>query len=116
MGIVSVVLRAHGRSDTGPVRPVNEDRFAIDDTLSLSVVADGMGGHNAGEVASRIAIEAILDVCREAAPSSRSFGLDPNLSAAGNLLRTALHTANAHVFEAAGSSISSPAWARPSWP
>ena len=101
---VSASLRAQGRTDTGPVRPVNEDRFVIDEALSLSVVADGMGGHNAGEVASRIAVEAILDVCRATAPLAWPFGFDPYFSEAGNLLRTALHTANARVFEAAGSS------------
>ena len=101
---MSAVLRAYGRTDTGPVRPVNEDRLAIDDTLSLSVVADGMGGHNAGEVASRIAVDAILEVCRAAVPQTWPFGFDPILSEAGNLLRTAMHTANARVFEAAAAS------------
>ncbi|MFN6961424.1 MAG: Stp1/IreP family PP2C-type Ser/Thr phosphatase [Rhodocyclaceae bacterium] len=46
-------------SDTGRVRPNNEDAVFADARLGLAVLADGMGGHNAGEVASRMAITAI---------------------------------------------------------
>lgn len=54
----------HGMTDTGMVRPRNEDSFSSVSLgkWSLYVVADGMGGHDAGEVASRIAVET---VCRE---------------------------------------------------
>src|SRR5687767_331668 len=51
------VIIAHGRTDIGRVRTNNEDSYLIDDALGLYVVADGMGGHNAGEVASRMAVE-----------------------------------------------------------
>jgi len=48
-----------GVSDVGRRRKVNEDAFRIDDELGLYVVADGMGGHSAGEVASMEAVETL---------------------------------------------------------
>lgn len=55
----------YGLTDIGPVRSNNEDNFLIDDTLGLAIVADGMGGHDAGEVASAAVIEAVRNYLRE---------------------------------------------------
>ena len=49
-----------GRTDTGRTRPNNEDSFVILPEASIMMVADGMGGHNAGELASRAAIESMV--------------------------------------------------------
>lgn len=54
-----LVRRGYGYTDVGRKRAVNEDAFVVDDTLGLYVVADGMGGHSAGEVASHQAIETL---------------------------------------------------------
>jgi PPM family protein phosphatase len=113
------VLRAFGLSDKGHVRPTNEDCFAIDEALGLCVIADGMGGHNAGEVAARLAVDAVVDYVRtsslgppDCAPgfgeangpeyaAAWPFGFDPSVSADGNRLRTAIHLANVQIREAA---------------
>jgi len=99
-------LRASGSTDRGRIRPVNEDYFGIDPTLQLFVVADGMGGHNAGEVAARLAVDAMLDfVANRAVTTTWPYGYDSTISATANLLRTAVEVANARVFEAAGNSV-----------
>lgn len=53
-------LSLFGRTDTGRTRPNNEDSFVILPQSRIMMVADGMGGHNAGEVASRAAIESMV--------------------------------------------------------
>ncbi len=62
-------IRVVSATDTGRVREHNEDAAAADMDLGLIVLADGMGGYNAGEVASELAIKTIINLTRE--------GLDP---------------------------------------
>jgi protein phosphatase len=98
------VIKASGLSDIGPVRKNNEDCFASDEALRLFVVADGMGGHSAGEIASGLAVETIVSFVRrseEDADFSWPYGVDSTLSFCGNRLRTAIHLANRRVFRAA---------------
>ena len=54
-----IMVQAAGFSDIGKVRKANEDCFLINEPIGLYVVADGMGGHRGGGIASRIAIETI---------------------------------------------------------
>jgi PPM family protein phosphatase len=101
------VLRAHGVSDRGRTRPINEDCFAVEDDLGLLVVADGIGGHQGGEVAARLAVDAVTEFIRErsrpAAPAADPWpmGFDASLSENGNLLRTAIQLAGLRILEAA---------------
>ena len=56
----------HALTDPGLVRDNNEDSVALDPDNRLAILADGMGGYNAGEVASGIAVKTILDMVTEA--------------------------------------------------
>ena len=96
------MLLAHGATDKGRVRPVNEDCWAFEPSRGLCVVADGMGGHKAGDVAARIAVDTIVSsVTTGVADSDWPFGFDPSLSDVGNRLRTAVQLAHMHILETA---------------
>jgi len=100
------MLEAFALSDPGLVRKGNEDGFICSEPLQLFVVADGMGGHSAGEVASRLAVETVDSFIRRShddADFSWPYGIDPELTVGGNRLRTAVHLANRRVFRAAES-------------
>ncbi|MBV8062674.1 MAG: Stp1/IreP family PP2C-type Ser/Thr phosphatase [Nevskia sp.] len=58
--LAPVAVRAHGLTDIGMVRKINQDYLAVDRERGLFVVADGMGGHAAGDEASTTAVEAIM--------------------------------------------------------
>ena len=64
-------LRIVGLTDTGKVREHNEDTIAVDPDIGLLVLADGMGGYNAGEVASGIAVKTILDLVTKACKTEK---------------------------------------------
>jgi PPM family protein phosphatase len=100
------LLYASAVSDVGRVRKTNEDAFVADLEVSLFCVADGMGGHDAGEVASALAIEAITAFIRRSSADtdfSWPYGIDRSLSYDANRLRTAVHLANRRIFRTAES-------------
>jgi protein phosphatase len=94
------VFRAHGVSDKGGIRPVNEDCFGVYEDLGLCIVADGMGGHNAGEVAARMAVDAVVDHFR-LANHDWPFGASAALSPEANRVRNAILLANVQILETA---------------
>jgi len=74
MGKQPLMLRSYGATDVGQRRESNEDAFLQDDELGLWVVADGMGGHAAGEIASHEAIDTIHGMVRRGKQSNELAG------------------------------------------
>lgn len=96
-------LTAYGVTHPGRVRPNNEDALLCDLPSGLFMVADGMGGHQAGEVASRMAVDTVqsfLETSRGDQDLTWPFGFDPGLSMNGNRLVTAVRLANRKVYQA----------------
>jgi protein phosphatase len=92
-------------SDTGRKRPHNEDSTASDLSLGFCVIADGMGGYKAGEVASAIAVTSVWDEVRKTLPSIKPGIVD---EATGHtqeslLLKTAILNANQYIYRTANS-------------
>lgn len=83
---------AVGRTDVGCVRKHNEDNFLIDSELGLFIVADGLGGHAAGEVASQIVIDKMGQFVSQTVEQDRTWPLeyDVNLAYDANRLKVAL--------------------------
>ncbi len=95
-------IQACGLSDVGLTRSHNEDYFEIDPEHQVYVVADGMGGHSHGEVASRIAVKAIRDFVDQTADHDTTwpFAYDSRLKRHSNRLKAAIRIAHDKVLRA----------------
>jgi serine/threonine protein phosphatase PrpC len=93
-------IGAYGLSDVGLTRSHNEDCYRVDDQRGLFVVADGMGGHRHGEVAARVAVDAIGDFIEEVGADEEMtlpFPYDERYMRHTNILKTAVRLAHRKV-------------------
>ncbi len=90
---VAASVRVWALTDVGKVRDHNEDAYLVDSELGLFVVADGMGGHAAGEVASRMAVDAVTEAVRRQASVLKAYLDDPEQTVHRKDLLTLLESA-----------------------
>jgi protein phosphatase len=98
-----IAIESAGITDVGKKRKGNEDALFLDDALGLYVVADGMGGHLAGEIASQLVVETISQHIlqfKNNGNAEKSIIADQSLSPEANQLLSGIHLSNKVVHEA----------------
>ena len=97
---MSFKLNFYGSSEIGKVRQNNEDSYIIDNELSLAIVADGMGGHKSGEIASSMAVKIVLEKYSQMTEAKiKPLPYDPSFSVETNRLKLAVNIANTIIYE-----------------
>jgi PPM family protein phosphatase len=97
-----VEVQAYGLTHVGRQRQHNEDSFLVEGTARLFLVADGMGGHAAGEIASRIAVDSISEFILHTKEDDGTWphAYDEKFKRSTNRLMAAVRMANTRVLEA----------------
>ena len=98
-----ILLESAGITDIGKKRKGNEDALFLDDALGLYVVADGMGGHLAGEIASQLIVKTISEYIlhsKNNGTTGNNNGSDKTLSVEANRLLSGIRLSNKVVHEA----------------
>lgn len=97
-----VVIESAGITDVGQKRKGNEDALYLNDDIKLYIVADGMGGHQAGEVASSLAVDAMQGYMSKFAEDNDAEELEDtnqDLSAEAGRILSSIYMANKSVYQ-----------------
>lgn len=101
--MTTLIVASAGLSDIGRKRRSNQDAYLLDDAHGLYVVADGMGGHQAGEVAAKMVVDAMRRYITSGSSAMDFMSddhRDTSLSSQANHLLGAIHYANQQVHQA----------------
>ena len=105
---MKVSIESIAKTDVGRKRTLNEDAYLDQNQNALFVVADGMGGHAAGEIASKMAVEIIRDFIQKSQNNKVTwpFGWDANYPLEANRLNNSIKLANREIYDRANSDFS----------
>jgi len=101
---MALAFEVVGKTDVGCVRANNEDSFAFDTTTGVFVVCDGMGGRAAGEVASTMAVNTLIEYFQASAGEDHASGSSFDHSDSATALGDAIAFANDRIRQAAANS------------
>lgn len=102
------LIDIEGITDTGLIRSHNEDSIGNDLSISLAVLADGMGGHKGGEVASALAVNSILNDLPAELERCKNLDIDENISGYSYqsiAIKNSIEKANSVIFDAASKQL-----------
>jgi protein phosphatase len=97
---MALAVKVAGRTDVGCVRANNEDNFGYDSRYGIFVVCDGMGGQEAGEVASKMGVDILLDYFRKLGAAQNNSSTNGQQRSGAESLASAIQLANRTIFHA----------------
>ena len=94
-------IQLYGKTDVGSVREHNEDAIGCNDDIALAVLADGMGGHRGGEMASAITVSTVVEVITNKVKNIKNNDTDNDTghSAKSQIIHEAISLANKNVHD-----------------